>query len=47
MAEVVNIIGEERWSKIEDCSFIYPTVLRVARGELTINDIIQALEAED
>jgi hypothetical protein len=32
---------------MDDCSFIYPMVLRVARGELTVHDIIQALEVED
>ncbi len=47
MVDVVNLVGEERWSKIDDCSYIYPTVLRVARGELTVNDIVQALEEED
>ncbi|MCC7576367.1 MAG: hypothetical protein KK926_05985 [Methanomethylovorans sp.] len=47
MADVIKVVGEERWSNIDDCSFIYPTVLRVARGELTVNDVIQALEAED
>ncbi len=47
MDELIRTIGEERWSSIDDCSFIYPMVLRVARGELTIYDIIQALEVED
>ena len=47
MADLVNIVGEERWNKIDDCAYIYPSVLRVARGELNVNDIIQYLEEED
>ena len=47
MDEVVQKVGEARWSAIDDCSFIYPMVLRVAKGELTVNDIINALEVED
>ncbi|MBN2110599.1 MAG: hypothetical protein JW705_05885 [Methanosarcinaceae archaeon] len=47
MDELIRTIGEKRWSAIDDCSFIYPMVLRVAKGELTINDIINALEVED
>ncbi|WP_094226969.1 hypothetical protein [Methanolobus psychrotolerans] len=47
MDELIRTIGEKRWSNIDDCSFIYPMVLRVARGELNIYDIIQALEVED
>jgi hypothetical protein len=47
MDEVVQIVGDVRWSAIDDCSFIYPMVLRVAKGELTVNDIINALEVED
>ncbi|WP_407356989.1 hypothetical protein [Methanolobus sp. WCC5] len=47
MDEVIRTIGEKRWSAIDDCSFIYPMVLRVARGELNVYDIIQALEVED
>ena len=45
--EVVRVVGEERWAAIDDCSFIYPLVQRVARGELEVHDIIQALEVED
>jgi hypothetical protein len=45
--EVVRTVGEARWAAIDDCSFIYPLVQRVAKGELTVYDIIQALEVED
>ena len=45
--EVVRRVGEARWAAIDDCSFIYPIVQRVAKGEATVNDVIQALEAED
>lgn len=45
--EVVRTVGEKRWAAIDDCSFIYPLVQRVADGELTVHDIIQALEVED
>lgn len=47
MNELVRRVGEARWAAMDDCSFIYPMVQRVARGEATINDIIQALEVED
>jgi hypothetical protein len=47
MNEVVRRVGEARWAAIDDCSYIYPLVQRVARGEATVNDIIQALERED
>jgi hypothetical protein len=47
MADIVNTVGEERWNKIDDCAYIYPSVLRVARGELTVTDIVQFLEEED
>lgn len=47
MNEVVRRVGEARWAAMDDCSFIYPMVQRVARGEATVNDIIQALEVED
>ena len=40
-------IGEKRWAAMDDCSFIYPFVRRVANGELTVHDIIQVLEVED
>jgi len=45
--EVVRVVGEERWAAIDDCSFIYPLVQRVAKGELEVHDVIQALEVED
>ncbi|ADI74960.1 conserved hypothetical protein [Methanohalobium evestigatum Z-7303] len=45
--EVVRRVGEARWNAMEDCSFIYPMIKRVAKGELTVNDIIQQLERED
>lgn len=45
--EVVRVVGEKRWAAIDDCSFIYPLVQRVAKGELTVHDVIQALEVED
>lgn len=47
MDEVIRKVGEERWSAIDDCSFIYPLVLRVGKGELAVKDIIHALEVED
>jgi hypothetical protein len=47
MDEVVRRVGEARWAAIDDCSFIYPLVKRVGKGEATVNDIIQALEVED
>ena len=43
----VRVVGEERWAAIDDCSFIYPLVQRVAKGELEVHDVIQALEVED
>jgi hypothetical protein len=45
--EVVRAVGEKRWAAMDDCSFIYPLVQRVANGELTVHDIIQTLEVED
>ena len=45
--EVIKAVGEERWAAIDDCSFIYPLVQRVAKGELEVHDVIQALEVED
>jgi len=45
--EVVRVVGEKRWAAIDDCSFIYPLVQRVAKGELTVHDVTQALEVED
>ncbi len=47
MDEVVRVVGEARWAAIDDCSFIYPLVERVGKGELTVHDIIQAMEVED
>ena len=47
MNEIVQKVGEARWSAMDDCSHIYPMVRRVCAGELTINDVIQALEQED
>lgn len=47
MDEVIRQVGEKRWSSIDDCSFIYPQVLRVARGELRVTDIIRSLETEE
>ncbi len=44
--EVVRRVGEKRWAAMDDCSFIYPYVQRVAKGELTVHDIIQVLDAE-
>jgi hypothetical protein len=45
--EVVRVVGKERWAAMDDCSFIYPLVQHVAKGELEVHDIIQALEVED
>jgi hypothetical protein len=47
MDQVVREVGEKRWAAIDDCSFIYPLVQRVAKGELTVHDIIQSLDVED
>jgi hypothetical protein len=47
MDQVIREVGEKQWAAIDDCSFIYPLVLRVAKGELTVHDIIQSLEVED
>ncbi|WP_292372988.1 MULTISPECIES: hypothetical protein [unclassified Methanosarcina] len=47
MDEVVRRVGEARWAAIDDCSFIYPLVQRVAKGELTVHDIIQSFDVED
>jgi len=47
MNEVIRKVGEARWNAMDDCSFIYPMVKRVAKGELTVNDVIQELERED
>jgi hypothetical protein len=47
MDEVIRQVGEKRWSSIEDCSFIYPMVLRVARGELGVYDIVRSLDVEE
>ena len=47
MNEVIRKVGEARWNAIDDCSFIYPMVKRVGKGELTVNDVIQELERED
>jgi hypothetical protein len=47
MDEVVRRVGEARWAAMDDCSFIYPLVQRVAKGELTVHDIIQSLDVED
>jgi hypothetical protein len=45
--EVVRRVGEARWAAMDDCSYIYPLVQRVAKGELTVHDIIQSLDVED
>ncbi len=47
MNELVQKVGEARWNAMDDCSYIYPMVKRVCAGELTVNDVIQALEQED
>ncbi|AKB42891.1 hypothetical protein MSKOL_0603 [Methanosarcina sp. Kolksee] len=47
MNKVIREVGEKRWAAIDDCSFIYPLVQRVNKGELTVHDIIQSLEVED
>ncbi|WP_370572523.1 hypothetical protein [Methanomethylovorans sp.] len=47
MDEVIRQVGEKRWSSIDDCSFIYPMVLRVARGELGVYDIVRSLDVEE
>jgi hypothetical protein len=47
MEEIIRTVGEKRWNAIDDCSYIYPMVRRAAKGELTVNDIINAMEVED
>ncbi|MFA0822757.1 MAG: hypothetical protein ACC612_07690 [Methanomethylovorans sp.] len=47
MDEVIRQVGEKRWSSIDDCSFIYPMVLRVARGEIGVYDIVRSLDVEE
>ncbi|MDD2440390.1 MAG: hypothetical protein PHD41_09380 [Methanosarcinaceae archaeon] len=45
--EVIRQVGEARWAAIDDCSYIYPLVRRVGKGEMKVHDIIQALDVED
>ncbi|NPE27226.1 hypothetical protein HNV12_04460 [Methanococcoides sp. SA1] len=47
MEQIIRQVGEKRWAAIDDCSHIYPLVKRAVKGELNINDIINALEVED
>ncbi|MGM0771924.1 MAG: hypothetical protein ACQESU_10035 [Halobacteriota archaeon] len=47
MDEIIQKVGEQRWNSIDDCSYIYPMVKRATKGELTVNDIINAMEVED
>ncbi|MCQ1537216.1 hypothetical protein FTO70_16345 [Methanosarcina sp. KYL-1] len=47
MNDVIRQVGEARWAAIDDCSYIYPLVRRVGKGELTVHDIIQSLDVED
>jgi hypothetical protein len=47
MEQIIQQVGEKRWAAIDDCSHIYPMVKRAVKGELNINDIINALEVED
>ncbi|KGK97751.1 hypothetical protein LI82_08210 [Methanococcoides methylutens] len=47
LEEIIQKVGEKRWSAIDDCSYIYPMIKRAAKGELTVNDIINAMEVED
>lgn len=47
LKELIQKVGEERWSAIDDSSYIYPMIERVIKGELTVNDIINAMEVED
>ena len=47
LKEIIQKVGEERWSAIDDCSYIYPMIQRAVKGELTVNDIINAMEVED
>lgn len=47
MEEIIQKVGEERWSAIDDCSYIYPMVKRAVKKEVTVNDIINAMEVED
>ncbi|APH38899.1 MULTISPECIES: hypothetical protein [Methanohalophilus] len=45
--EIIHRVGEKRWSAMDDCSYIYPMIKRAAKGELSVNDIINAMEVED
>lgn len=47
LEEIIQKVGEKRWSAIDDCSHIYPMIKRATKGELTVNDIINAMEVED
>ncbi|MBP2030782.1 hypothetical protein J2755_001730 [Methanohalophilus levihalophilus] len=47
LKEIIKRVGEERWSAIDDSSYIYPMIQRAVKGELTVNDIINAMEVED
>jgi hypothetical protein len=47
LEEIIQKVGEKRWNAIDDCSYIYPMIIRATKGELTVNDIINAMEVED
>jgi disulfide oxidoreductase YuzD len=43
MEEVIRGVGEDFWSNIDDCKYIYPMVKRVAEGSLRTQDIVNEL----
>lgn len=47
LEQIIQKVGEKRWKAIDDCSYIYPMIKRAVNGELTVNDIINAMEVED
>ncbi len=41
--EVVKTVGEDVWNKMDDCSYIYPLIKRVAEGDLTVKDVVNEI----
>lgn len=41
--QIVKDVGEDVWSKIEDCRFIYPMVIRVVEGDLTVKEVMNEI----
>ncbi len=40
---VVKAVGYDVWSKMDDCSYIYPLIRRVAEGSLTEKDVVNEI----